>query len=42
MINPSSDKFILEFSNHIFDNEISKKYDDYLFHLNGPIKNIKD
>jgi len=42
MINPSVDKFIIEFSNNIFDNEIAKKYDDYLFHINGPIKNIKD
>lgn len=42
MLNPASDKFTIEISNSIFDNEIAKKYDDYLFHINGPIKNIKD
>lgn len=42
MLNPSVDKYTVEFSNSFFDNEITKKYDNYLFHINGPIKNIKD
>lgn len=42
MLNPSIDKYTIEFGSGFFDNEIAKKYNDYLFHMNGPIKNIKD
>lgn len=42
MLNPSTDKYTIEFGNEFFNNDITKKYDDYLFHLNGPIKNIRD
>lgn len=41
MLNPSVDKFTIEFGSAFFDNEIAKKYDNYLFHMNGPIKDIK-
>lgn len=41
MLNPSVDKYTISFSSNFFDNEISKKYNDYLFHLNQPIKDIK-
>jgi hypothetical protein len=42
MLNPSVDKFTVEFGSSFFNNEITQKYNDYLFHMNGPIKNIKD
>lgn len=42
MLNPATDKFTISFSPSFFSNEISEKYDRYLFHLNGPIKNIQD
>lgn len=42
MLNPSIDKYTIEFSKSFNNNEIAKKYDEYLFYLNGPIKNIND
>lgn len=42
MLNPSIDKYTIEFSKSFFDNEITEKYNEYLFYLNGPIKNISD
>ena len=42
MLNPSVDKYTIEFGSGFFNNEIAEKYDKYLFHMNGPIKNIKD
>ena len=42
MLNPSIDKYTVEFSKSFFDNETTQKYNDYLFYLNGPIKNISD
>ncbi len=42
MLNPSVDKYTIEFSSGFFNNEITEKYNSYLFHMNGPIKNIKD
>jgi hypothetical protein len=42
MLNPSTDKYTIEFSADFFSKDITKKYDDYLFHLNGPIKNMRD
>lgn len=42
MLNPATDNVIIEFNHDFFDNEFSKVYDEFLFHMNGPIKNIKD
>ena len=42
MLNPNTDKFSIAFDSKFFNNDIAKKYNDYLFHLNGPIKNIQD
>lgn len=40
MINPVVDKFVLEFSSNFFDTTFAKKYNNYLFHKNYPIKDI--
>lgn len=40
MLNPATDKYTIEFSKNFFDDSLVGKYDDYLYHLNSPIKNI--
>lgn len=41
MINPSLSNFQIEFGEEFFPEEITKKYDEYLFHLNSPFKYLK-
>jgi len=40
MLNPSTDKYTVEFSQDFYKNIFTQKYDDYLFVLNGPVKHI--
>lgn len=42
MLNPVTDKYVLEFSSNFFDTEFITKYDNYLFHKNYPIKKLQD
>lgn len=42
MINPSLNNFQIEFSEDFFPEELTKKYDEYLFHLNSPFKYLKN
>lgn len=42
MLNPNTDKFYIEFSKNFYENKHAKKYDDYLFHMNSPIKTLID
>lgn len=41
MLNPSTDKYTIEFGGDFYPKEIVKKYDEFLFHKNHPIKNIQ-
>lgn len=41
LLNPSTDKFRIEFSQGFYPELLTKKYDDYLFHLNSPFKSIQ-
>lgn len=41
MLNPSLNNFQIEFSEEFFPEEITQKYDDYLFHMNSPFKYMK-
>ena len=41
ILNPSTDKFQIEFSQEFYPEELTKKYDNYLFYLNGPFKSIQ-
>jgi hypothetical protein len=41
MLNPASDKYTLEFGSSFFPSEYTKKYDDFLYMKNGPIKDIQ-
>jgi hypothetical protein len=38
LLNPSTDKFLLEFSRDFFPPALTKKYDAFLFYMNGPVK----
>lgn len=42
MLNPVNDKYVLEFSTNFFDTDFVKKYDNYLFHKNYPVKLLQD
>ena len=42
MLNPITDKFIVEFSQNFFPGEITEDFDKYLFHLNGPLKSLQE
>lgn len=42
MLNPSLNNFLIEFSNDFFPESLTKKYDEFLFHLNNPFKSLKD
>ena len=41
MINPVLSNFRLDFSDDFFPIEITKKYDDFLFHKNSPFKSLR-
>lgn len=40
-LNPSTDKFTIEFGSHFYVPQLMQKYDEFLFHKNFPIKNIQ-
>lgn len=40
-LNPSTDKFTIEFGPQFYVPELMTKYDEFLFHKNSPIKNIQ-
>lgn len=40
MLNPISDKFRVEFSSEFFDTSYYKKYNNFIYNLNGPIKDL--
>jgi hypothetical protein len=40
LLNPSTSNFSISFSTKFYDENIDKKYNDYLFHSNSPIKDI--
>jgi len=40
MLNPNTDKFYIEFSSNFYENQYTKKYNDFFFHMNGPIKSL--
>lgn len=42
MLNPIMNNFTIEFGNKFYGENLVKKYDDFLFHKNNPIKNIRD
>lgn len=41
MLNPSLNNFQIEFSEEFFPDAYTKKYTDYLFHINHPFKDLK-
>lgn len=41
MLNPSTDKYTIDFSGEFYPKLLIAKYDDFLFHKNHPIKNIQ-
>jgi hypothetical protein len=41
MLNPATDKFLLEFSSDFFPTSLTQKYDNYMFHMNGPVKYLQ-
>lgn len=41
ILNPSTDKFRIEFSQGFYPENLTKKYDNYLFHLNSPFKSLQ-
>lgn len=42
MLNPDTSRYSIIFSDELFNNDLTGKYDDFLFHLNYPNKSIKD
>ena len=42
MLNPIMNNFVIEFGDKFYSETLIKKYDEFLFHKNNPIKNIKD
>ncbi len=41
MLPPIANNFSIEFSENFFQPQLVEKYNDYLFHLNAPVKDIK-
>lgn len=41
MLNPLVDKYIIEFSGEFFDTNYNQKYSNFLYNLNGPIKDLQ-
>lgn len=41
MLNPDTSRYSIIFSDELFNTDLIGKYDDFLFHLNYPIKDIK-
>jgi hypothetical protein len=41
MLNPSTDKFTIEFSSDFFPEELTAKYDNFLTYMNGPVKYLQ-
>ena len=41
MLNPDTSRYNIIFSDEFYREDLQKKYNDYLFHLNQPIKDIK-
>lgn len=40
MLDPLIDKYIIEISNDFFNTDYSKKYTNFLYNMNGPIKDL--
>lgn len=40
-LNPNTDKFTIEFGDNFYIKELMKKYNEFLFHKNSPIKDIQ-
>lgn len=40
-LNPNTDKFTIEFGSNFYVPELMDKYNEFLFHKNGPIKDIQ-
>lgn len=40
-LNPNTDKFTIEFGENFYVKSLMKKYNDFLFHKNSPIKDIQ-
>lgn len=41
MLNPATDKYTVELSTDFYPKFVTEKYDKFLFHQNGPIKDIQ-
>ena len=41
MLSALVDKYIIEFSNEFFDTDYAKKYTNFLYNMNGPIKDLQ-
>ena len=42
MLNPSLQNIEIQFSSEFFPKEFTQKYDDFLFNINHPFKNLRD